>query len=148
MKALCLLALVSLSGAYRPPTVTNRPDFARFFDAEKLPSSFLLYDLQKDAYTAYRYDRCQQAFLPASTFKIANTLIGLETGILPDENAPMKWDGVTRDMAAWNRDHTLRSAFQVSCVPCYRELARQIGLERMTSFVKKAPLRPHGYSCG
>ena len=83
-------------------------------------------------------DRSNQTFLPASTFKIANTLIGLETGILQDENSPMKWDGVKRDMAAWNQDHTLRSAFQASCVPCYRELARKIGLERMTAFVQKA----------
>ncbi|GAB3807676.1 OXA-48 family carbapenem-hydrolyzing class D beta-lactamase OXA-54 [Spirosoma humi] len=138
MKSLAFLSILVLLAAYQPPSVTDRPDLGRFFDAEKLPGSFLLYDLKKDAYTAYRFERCQQTFLPASTFKIANTLIGLETGILQNENTPMKWDGVKRDVAAWNQDHTLQSAFQVSCVPCYRELARQIGLERMTAFVKKA----------
>lgn len=122
----------------RPAPVTDRPDLARFFNEENVAGSFLLYDLKKDAYTAYHFDRCQQGFLPASTFKIANTLIGLETGILQDERTLMKWDGVKRDIATWNQDNTLQSAFQVSCVPCYQELARTIGLDRMQSFVKKA----------
>jgi beta-lactamase class D len=120
------------------PRVTERVDLARFFDEEKLAGSFLLYDLRKNAYTAYRYDRCQRGFLPASTYKIINTLIGLETGILTDENTSMKWDGVKRGNENWNRDNTVRTAFQVSCVPCYQELARKIGLERMRSFIKKA----------
>lgn len=138
MNPLSFLSILFLLSAHQSPSVVERPDLARFFDEEQLPGSFLLYDLKKDTYTAYRYERCQQTFLPASTFKIANTLIGLETGILQDENTLMKWDGVKRDVAAWNQDHTLRSAFQVSCVPCYRELARRIGQDRMTSFVKKA----------
>lgn len=138
MKGVYLLAILGLLSAYRLPAVTNRPDFGRFFEDAKMSGSFLLYDLRKDAYTAYRFDRCQQSFLPASTFKIANTLIGLETGILQDENSPMKWNGVKHAREEWNRDNTLQSAFQVSCVPCYQALARKIGLERMQSFVKKA----------
>jgi beta-lactamase class D len=123
---------------HRPVPVTHRPDLARFFDAEQVTGSFLLYDLKQDAYTAYQFDRCQQGFLPASTFKILNTLIGLETGILQDEHTIMKWDGVRRDIATWNQDNTLQSAFQVSCVPCYQALARTVGLDRMQSFVAKA----------
>ncbi len=137
-KAFPFILFIGLLTDNPPIPVTDRPDFARFFEAERLVGSFLLYDLKKDAYTAYRFERCQTGFLPASTFKIANTLIGLETGILQDENTRMKWDGVRRNIAAWNQDHTLQSAFQASCVPCYRELARRIGLERMQTFVKKA----------
>ena len=136
--ALSLVLLIGLLAYHPSILVTNRPDFARYFETEKLVGSFLLYELKKDAYTAYRFDRCQTGFLPASTFKIANTLIGLETGVLRDENTLMKWDGVRRDIVAWNQDHTLRSAFQASCVPCYRELARKIGLERMQTFIQKA----------
>lgn len=139
MKSFFIFVLINCFSSFTLPIpVINRPDFRQFFQAEKVTGSFLLYDLKKNAYTAYRFDRCQQGFLPASTFKIANTLIGLETGILKDEHTPMKWDGVQRDMPAWNQDHTLQSAFQVSCVPCYRELARKIGLENMQNFLNKA----------
>ena len=134
-----LVALVSiLLLSYRPASVTERPDFERFFTEQKLKGSFLFYDPQRDHYTAYNFERTRQRFLPASTFKILNTLIGLETGVLKDENSVMKWDSVKRDMDAWNRDNTLETAFKVSCVPCYQEVARKVGLKRMQEWVGKA----------
>ncbi|RRB04442.1 class D beta-lactamase [Larkinella rosea] len=136
MKLLVALAAVLLL-SYRPASVTERPDFERFFTEKKLKGSFLLYDPQRDHYTAYNFERTRQRFLPASTYKILNTLIGLETGILKDENSVMKWDSVKRSNENWNRDHTLETAYKVSCLPCYQELARKIGLKRMQEWVAK-----------
>lgn len=139
MKPLILFVATVLLLSFRPAArITERPDFERFFKEQKLTGSFLLYDPQRDHYTAYQFERCRKGFLPASTFKIMNTLVGLETGVLKDENSPMKWDGVKRDIEAWNQDHTLKTAFAASCVPCYQELARKIGLERMQKWVNKA----------
>ncbi len=74
--------------------------------------------------------------LPASTFKIPNSLIALETGVVADPDKDVfKWDGITRDIAAWNKDHTMRSAIAASAVPVYQEIARRIGQERMQKFV-------------
>jgi len=41
--------------------------------------------------------------LPASTFKIPNTLIALEEEIV-DENTVLKWDGKKRAWKPWNQD--------------------------------------------
>lgn len=83
-------------------------------------------------------DGCREKLPPCSTFKIWNTAIGLETGILSDPDAPFwKWDGKKYWLDAWNRDLTLREAFAVSCVPGYQELARQIGRERMDEYLEK-----------
>ncbi|MGM9507847.1 class D beta-lactamase [Larkinella sp. GY13] len=136
MKILVALASLFLL-SYRPASVTERPDFERFFTEQKLKGSFLLYDPQRDHYTAYQFERTRQGFLPASTFKIFNTLIGLETGVLKDERSVMKWDSVKRDIETWNRDNTLETAFKVSCVPCYQEVARKVGLKRMREWVAK-----------
>ncbi|MGA0557306.1 class D beta-lactamase [Larkinella sp. VNQ87] len=124
--------------SYRPASITERPDFERFFAEKKLKGSFLFYDPQRDHYTAYQFERTRQRFLPASTYKIINTLIGLETGVLKDENTLMKWDSVRREIDAWNRDNTLETAFKVSCVPCYQAVARKVGLKRMREWVDKA----------
>lgn len=71
-------------------------------------------------------------FAPCSTFKIWNTLFGLEAGVLHAANEPFyRWDGEKRFIPEWNQDLTLRQAFQVSCVPAYQELARSLGTERM-----------------
>ena len=80
----------------------------------------------------------KEAFGPCSTFKIWNTLIGLEEGILKGPDEPFwKWDGQERSFPGWNRDLTLREAFKASCVPAYQELARKIGPERMQQWLDK-----------
>lgn len=74
---------------------------------------------------------------PCSTFKIYNTLIGLELGLLGGADNPWyKWDGVHRPIDAWNHDLTLREAFRVSAVPAFQILARQIGNERMKKYIE------------
>lgn len=88
----------------------------------------------------YRNDAtaCARKAAPCSTFKIWNSAIGLETGLITDPDAPFwKWDGEKRWLADWNRDQTLRSAITVSCVPAYQELARKIGRERMQEWLDK-----------
>lgn len=97
----------------------------------------MLYDLKKDEFTEYNPDRCQTRFIPASTFKIPNSLIGLETGVIPDKNFTLKWDGVDRGRPAWNRDHNLQTAFQVSAFWFYQEIARRVGEKRMKEYVTK-----------
>lgn len=79
-----------------------------------------------------------KAFAPCSTFKIWNTLIGLEEGILKNPDRPFwKWDGEKRFIPEWNKDLTLREAFRASCVPAFQALARQIGEERMQAWLDK-----------
>lgn len=81
----------------------------------------------------------EEKVAPCSTFKIWNSAIGLETGVITDPDALFwKWDRQKRDMvAAWNQDQTLRTAFATSCVPAYQELARKIGAERMQEWIDK-----------
>lgn len=86
---------------------------------------------------------------PCSTFKIYNTLIGLELGLIPDPDAPWyKWDGVKRGIEGWNRDLTLRQAFNVSAVPAYRLLASQIGVERMKKYIDELDYGTKDISAG
>ncbi|NJE06794.1 class D beta-lactamase, partial [Thermococcus sp. M36] len=71
------------------------------------------------------------AYLPASTFKIVNSLIGLQTGKIVNEKMIIKWDGVKRWNEAWNKDLTMEEAFKLSAVPYYQEVARRIGKDTM-----------------
>jgi beta-lactamase class D len=118
-----------------PEVTIHEIDLQSFFEEYQVKGSFLLYNLNKNEFTAYDQNRCGRGFLPASTFKILNSLIGLETGVIPDENHVIQWDGVTRNISAWNQDHSLTSAFKVSCVPYYQELALRVGLEKMKYFI-------------
>lgn len=81
---------------------------------------------------------CARPLPPCSTFKIWNTAIGLQTGILTSADQPFfKWDGEKRFIADWNQDLTLRQAYAFSCVPAFQALARKIGPERMNGWIHK-----------
>lgn len=75
------------------------------------------------------------AFLPASTFKILNSLIALETGVISDEIAVLTWDGIPRQVPAWNRDLNMREAIKLSAIWFYQVLARKVGHDRMQQWV-------------
>lgn len=75
---------------------------------------------------------------PCSTFKIYNTLIGLELDLIKEPDILWyKWDGVHRSIEGWNKDLTLREAFNASAVPAYKILAKQIGAEKMKKYLKE-----------
>ena len=105
----------------------EKAEFAASFEKEGYAGSLLLYDSRERTYFAYNRTRVDSQFMPASTYKIFNSLVALETGVAPDENLVIPWDSVERSFAPWNQSHTLRSAYKVSCVPYYREIARRVG---------------------
>jgi beta-lactamase class D len=74
---------------------------------------------------------------PASTFKILNSLIALETGVVHDEHTVIKWDGVVRERSETNRDFDMAGAFRTSVLWYYEEIARRVGREQMQSWLEK-----------
>jgi beta-lactamase class D len=113
-----------------------KPELEKYFQGFK--GAFVLYDLNRNQYIRYNPERCAERFLPASTFKIMNSLISLETGVIPDENYVIKWDGTTYEVPSWNQDHTMATAIQNSVVWYYQELARRVGKEKIQSYVDAA----------
>lgn len=64
-------------------------------------------------------------------------MIALETGVIKDDISVLTWDGMKRDIDAWNQDTNLRQAFKNSTVWFYQVLARKIGSERMQKFINQ-----------
>lgn len=132
---LVLAILTGLGSCSVQPAKYSPPNFQPFFESYGVKGCFLLYDLNNDFYQIYNSARCEQGFLPASTFKILNALIGLETGAIIGEDMVIPWDGAVRSVEEWNRDHTLSSAITYSVVPYFQEVARRIGPERMKEYI-------------
>lgn len=76
-------------------------------------------------------------FRPQSTFKIPHAMIGLETGAIPGPDHVWIWDKEPRSNPLWEQDLSLKQALNLSCVPCFRSLAREIGADRMRQFMEK-----------
>lgn len=107
----------------------------RFFDENKADGCFTLLNNASGEITVYNMTLDTMRFSPASTFKIMNTLIGLQTGHITDEKMVIKWDGVKRPVENWNKDMDMTEAFKVSCVPYYQEVARRIGRDTMQRWI-------------
>jgi beta-lactamase class D len=90
-------------------------DLSHHFAAFNADGAFLLYDARADKYVVHDAERAGRRFLPASTFKILNSLIALETGALADQHEIIPWDGVDRG-DWWNGDQAMTRAFQRSSV--------------------------------
>ena len=104
----------------------------KYFDQYHVTGTFAMYDNGHAQFKIYNLKRyTDSAYLPASTFKIVNSLIGLQTGVISSEKMVIPWDGIVRSNADWNKDLTMEEAFKVSAVPYYQEVARRIGKDTM-----------------
>lgn len=121
--------------AVEPITQMEEPKLAAVFEKADAIGTFVLYDRWDNKLTFHNQQRGKQRFIPASSFKIPNTLIGLETGAVADVDEIFKWDGEPKYLKSWEKDMGLREAIKVSNVAVYQELARRIGYERMQSAV-------------
>lgn len=113
------------------------PAFQHLLDSADIQGVLLIYDIAAKTYYSNDFNRCEKGCLPASTFKIPNSIIALETGVVESDSTLFKWDGEKRLFKVWEQDLIFRDAFHVSCVPCYQEIARKIGVERMNEYLQK-----------
>ncbi|BAY20283.1 peptidoglycan glycosyltransferase [Calothrix sp. NIES-2100] len=132
-----VLAPSSVTAADATIVAVTTPNLGRHFQKLGLEGSILIYDLKNNRTYEHNPQRNATAMVPASTFKIFNSLVALETGILPNDVAILTWDGIHREIDAWNQDTNLRQAFQNSTVWFYQVLARRSGYERMQQFIDK-----------
>ena len=132
MRFLFFIIAVSLIAACSPNNVTTDNSFKKYFDEQKSDGCFAMFNNGNGQFTIYNLPRYRDsAFLPASTFKIINSLIGLQTGKIIDDSMVIRWDGRVRGVPEWNQDLSMHRAFRVSAVPYYQEVARRIGKDTM-----------------
>ena len=130
--AALLLCIVATFYSCHPNNIQNKDDeWGKFFTDNHVKGTFAVYDNGHGTFSIYNLPWYKDsARLPASTFKIVNSLIGIETGIISNENMIIKWDGKPR-RPEWDKDLTMKEAFAVSSVPYYQEVARRIGKDTM-----------------
>jgi beta-lactamase class D len=93
--------------------------------------------------------RSAERLPPCSTFKIWNLLIGIESGLVTGANQPFyRWDGDVRSIKDWNKDLTVKEAFQASCVLAFQALARKSEEGPMQNWIQKIGYGDENTSAG
>jgi beta-lactamase class D len=116
-----IIFLISATG------LSGEPDLGRLFTDRDVEGTIVIASLDGRAEYVHNPARAARRFLPASTFKIPNSLIALAEGAIADEHEVIPWDGKDRGFSGWNQDQTLATAFRRSCVWAYQELAGRVG---------------------
>lgn len=115
------------------PKIESKP-LIEIIESAQLEGAILIYDESKNTFYSNDFDWAETGQLPASTFKIPNSLIVIETGTLQDASDTIRWYGDERMFDSWEEDMTLKSAFFRSCLPCYQQLTRKMGLANMKKY--------------
>ena len=115
-----------------PNNVEEDSSLQKYFDEHRVTGTFALYNNATGMFTIYELKRYKDsAYLPASTFKIVNSLIAIETGRVKDDSTVIEWNGQPSRIAACNENLPMYKAFRNSCLPWFQELARRIGKDTM-----------------
>jgi beta-lactamase class D len=132
MKHYLAAAVILFSCQAQAADWEENPQVSDLFRSAGVSGTFVLYDVTAQTYRGHDKTRAERRFVPASTFKIPNSLIGLSVGAVKsvDEVLPYKGDPQPI-IKAWAKDMGLREAIALSNVPIYQELARRIGLDLM-----------------
>ena len=80
--------------------------------------------------------RANKRFIPASTFKTANSLIALEAGVVRDENEVVPYGGKLQTFKRWEQDMFMREAIRISNAPVCQEIAGRVGRERYLKWLR------------
>lgn len=115
--------------------MTENPQIAEQFRKANVVGTFVLLDPRTGQPTGNNKARASTRFVPASTFKIVNSLIGLTVGVVKDVDEILDYGGKPQPVKEWERNMSLRDAMAMSNVAIFQTLARRIGLNRMATLV-------------
>src|SRR4051812_21301697 len=105
LAGLCAILL----GSCAKSRIKDHKEWEHYFSDNGIKNAcFILRDNNHESIHYYNKERCTERFLPASTFKIFNSLVALETVVAPDDQLMIKWDSVDRGRDEWNKDMTMR----------------------------------------
>jgi beta-lactamase class D len=128
--ALYMLAISPVVFCQSKQTIV-RSEFKKYFDECGVEGGIAIYDYKKHQWILSDTINTRRETLPASTFKIINMLIFLETGTIPNENYMVKWPGKTDTTKYGYRpeiyhDISVKNAFEVSAGWAFIALAKKI----------------------
>jgi beta-lactamase class D len=153
LKQLFLIFLTHFSGFSQTKNAANvdsekvknysiHSEFKSYFKKCDVEGSIVIFDQLKNQWILSDTTEIHNKSLPASTFKIINLLIALETKTIKNENEIIKWVGTTDTIKYGYRpeiyhDMTVKEAFEVSAGWVFIELAKKIGRDNYKKYLSK-----------
>lgn len=110
-------------------------DLSTYFGEYK--GSFVLYNLENDAWSIHNMEHATLRVAPNSTYKIYDALFALEEGVITPENSFITWNGESYPFEAWNTDQTLQSAMSSSVNWYFQAVDEQLGASSVDNYIQE-----------
>ena len=112
-------------------TLFGQNRFQNSYDSLELEGSTTLYDYKNKQWILTDAEDAEIPTLPASTFKIPNSLMLLEQKAVKDENEIYQWDGEPKShfgfpFKVWEQDTDLKTAYKYSTIWFYVKASQKI----------------------
>lgn len=142
LRAIVICTLVLLCTMV-PALAQEQLSFKEWFGNNQ--GTLVIHDPDNDTYIIHNLPRAQEALSPHSTFKIPNSLIALDTGVITNTNQVLPWDKIKHPpektwtpalMKAWGKPHSMTTAFQNSAIWFYQDIAEKIDTKTMSQYLK------------
>ncbi|WP_152655650.1 BlaR1 family beta-lactam sensor/signal transducer [Oceanobacillus sp. CFH 90083] len=117
------------------PDQTYEEDLSAYF--QNYDGSFVLYDMQRDAYHIYNEDQSTLRVSPDSTYKIYSALFGLEENVITPVQNTIEWDGTEQPYDQWNEDQNLGTALNRSVNWYFQQIDQEMGLDSIQSYLNQ-----------
>jgi beta-lactamase class D len=133
-------AYLVLFACFLPISLSAQPGIHQPFLDCGIDGSITLYHLENDTWVFSDSTDAYKETLPASTFKILNSAIALETGSVSDVSEVFEWNGTENTffgvkIDSWNEDINMENAFKTSAIWFYEELSKKIGKEKYRTWL-------------
>jgi beta-lactamase class D len=122
---------------------------AKFFqspapDSKPLEGAFVLYDQNANSSLHHNEARCKQRYSPFATFYVPASLIGLETGAIPDTSTIINWERKKYPpQGSWDKEwmdnQAMKTALKYSVAWYYRELIKRVGERDVKNYLELFP---------
>jgi bla regulator protein blaR1 len=129
-RAALLVALAATADPRERLLERRLGELAKGYDA-----CFVLYDVREGRTLRVNDAECRRRLPPCSTFKVFNSLAGLQSGVVHDETTLFKWDHTPQPLPAWEQDHTLATAVRDSVVWYFQRVADGVGEKAMQGYL-------------
>ena len=120
-----ILALTFLMASCSQNNVTEDDSLKQYFDAAGVTGTFGMFDNGQGHFTIYNLKRFRDAYLPAQTFDIIQSLVGIQTGVVKDDSTDVL--GLSLHRAFQADGDSNRAVF--------KELADRIGKDTLKKWI-------------
>lgn len=137
MKIKMIIFYLILAVASHAQDFEENDEIAELFVKANVNGTFILFDPNKNTYVGHNVERANTRFIPASSYKIPHTLIGLSLGAVFDVDEVLPYGDKPAYLKIWEKNMSLRDAIKISNVPIYQALSRRIGIDAMKKGLEK-----------